>query len=154
MNESRITELATQFRTAIEAAKMAGEFDSDFLFPKFPQACCGDATELLGQYFLENGIKSKYVCGNRYFEDPEEGTQSHAWLLIGNLIVDITGDQFADRISYYNYDKKVYVGTGDAFHDLFEVEERDIEVFSGLESYNKICRTRLLYLYQKIKRYI
>ena len=55
--------------------------------------------------------------------------------------MDITGDQFADRISYYNYDKKIYVGTGDAFHDLFEVEERDIEVFSGLESYNKLCRT-------------
>lgn len=50
--------------------------------------------------------------------------------------------------------KKVYAGTGEELYSLFEVEERDIEVFSGLESYNKICRTRLLDLYQKIKRYI
>ena len=40
--------------------------------------------------------------------------------------------------------KDIWVGTGDAFHDLFEIEERDIEVFSGLESYNKIRRTTVI----------
>ena len=69
------------------------------MFLQFPRACCGTATELLGQYFLENGIKPKYVCGNRYFEDPEERTQSHAWLLIGDLIVDITRGPFVERAS-------------------------------------------------------
>lgn len=42
------------------------------------------------------------------------------------------------------------VGTGDAFHDLFEIEERDIEVFSDLESYNKICRTTCLAMFTNI----
>lgn len=152
--KSKIEALAIQFRAAIDTAKTVGEFDSDFLFSRFPRGCCGDATVLLGQFLLENGIKSYYVCGNRYFDDYEEGTQSHAWLLVKDLIVDITGDQFKDRASYYEYDKKVYVGTGDVFHDLFQVEERDVHVFSSLKEYNGICMTRLFDLYQKIKKYI
>lgn len=156
MKEKRdkIEELAISFRTAIEVAKDAGEFDSDFLFPRFPCGCCGDAADLLGEFFLENGIKSYYVCGNRYFDNTEEGTQSHAWLLVDNLIVDITGDQFKARASYYNYDKKVFVGTGDDFHALFRVEKRDMHIFTGIKGYNGICRSRLFELYQKIKKYI
>ena len=50
---------------------------------------------------MENGIKSTYVCGNRYFNNPEEGTQSHAWLLVDGWIVDITGDE-EDYISWEN----------------------------------------------------
>lgn len=152
--ERRIRKLAIQFRTAIEMAKADGEFNSDFLFPQFPHGCCGDASDLLGQYLLENGIESYYVCGNRYFDDPEEGTQSHAWLLVEGLIVDITGDQFSDRASYYNYDEAVYVGIGDSFHDLFEIEDRDVHKFPGIENYGGICLTRLFDLYEKIKKYL
>jgi hypothetical protein len=54
---------------AIEKVKEAGEFETDFSFSKFPSACCGDASDLLAQYLLENGIKSTYVCGNRYFNN-------------------------------------------------------------------------------------
>lgn len=152
--EDKIVELATQFRNAIERAKAEGEFDSDSIFSRFPRGCCGDATDLLGEFLLEYGIESYYVCGSRYFEDIEEGPQSHAWLDVDGLIVDITGDQFSDRFSYYNYDKKVYVGTGDDFHDLFEVEERDVHIFPGLKGYSGSCMPRVFELYRKIKKYI
>lgn len=152
--EDKIKELAIEFRTAIEVAKNEGEFDLDFLFSRFPYGCCGDTADLLGQFFLENGIESYYICGNRYFDNFEEGAQSHAWLLVNGLIVDITGDQFNNKDSFYNYDKKVFVGTGDEFHDLFQVEKRDVYIFRSLKEYNRICRLRLSELYQKIKKYI
>lgn len=152
MNQ-KVEQLAIEFRMAIEKVKEAGEFETDFSFSKFPSACCGDASDLLAQYLLENGIKSTYVCGNRYFNNPKEGTQSHAWLLVNGLIVDITGDQFKYNDMYYNYDIKVYVGKEDAFHSLFEVEERDIHEFYGLENYDHTYQSRLFDLYEKIKRY-
>ena len=46
--KSKIEALAIQFRAAVDTAKTAGEFDSDFLFSRFPRGCCGDATVLLG----------------------------------------------------------------------------------------------------------
>lgn len=151
--KQKVEYLASVFRTAIENAKEAGEFDSDFPFSQFPRACCGDATELLAQYLLENKIKSTYVCGNRYFGNPEECTQSHAWLVVDGLIVDITGDQFLNNKSYYNYDVPVYVGIGDAFHSLFEIEERDVYEFTGIENYGHMCQSRLFGLYKKIMKY-
>lgn len=149
----KLEQFAVRFREAIERAKEAGEFDSDFTFLRFPCACCGDASDLLAQYLLENGIESTYVCGNRYFDDPEEGTQSHAWLLVGRFIVDITGDQFSNRSTYYNYNQQVYVGTGDAFHQLFEVEAVNVHEFHGIECYGHMCQARLFGLYRKIMKY-
>ncbi len=56
-----IEKLASEFRTAIEMAKKEGEFEADFIFSRFPRGCCGDVSSLLGQYLLENNIKSNYV---------------------------------------------------------------------------------------------
>ena len=42
------------------------------------------------------------------------------------IIIDITGDQFSGKSTFLNYDKSVYVGEGDDFHRLFEVEDRDV----------------------------
>lgn len=152
--QDRIIELASQFRAAIDAAQAEGEFERDVAFSHFPRGCCGDAMDLLGEFLLENDIESIYVCGNHYYDNIEEGTQSHAWLLIDNLIVDITRDQFQTDDTYYKYDKSVYVGGGDAFHDLFEVEEGDVHICQGLREYNGMCIDRMYELYRKIKKYI
>lgn len=149
--EQKLKKIASNFRTAIEIAKDHGEFKSIVPFSRFPRGCCGDTSDLLAQYLLEHHINSLYVCGNRYFPDPDEGTQSHAWLVVNGLIIDITGDQFSDRVSYYNYNERVYVGPGDAFHDLFTVTASDIYEFHGIQSYSNA--SRLLYLYNIIKKY-
>lgn len=150
--KQKIRKLATTFRNAIEAAKVAGEFDSEFPFSQFPHSCCGDATDLLAQYLLEHNIKSTYVCGTRYDENQKD-TQSHAWLLVDKLIVDITGDQFSNQSIYYNYNIPVYVGTSDSFHFLFKIEKRDVHKFDGLENYGYMYQTRLFRLYDIIKKY-
>ena len=39
--------------------------------------------------------------------------------------------QFSGKSTFLNYDKSVYVGEGDDFHRLFEVEDRDVHEHVG-----------------------
>lgn len=149
-NEEAIERLAISFRKAIDLAKNDGQFDSDFSFCNFPRACCGDTCCLLGQYLLDNGIKTWYVCGMK-------GRQSHAWLSMENptekesLIIDITGDQFSQDPVYLHYRKTIYVGEVDDFHRLFEIN--DIRPSVKIEELGGIVDKRLRNLYQKIMLY-
>lgn len=149
-----LTSLVTQFRKAIDAAYAAGKFENDILFKRFPNGCCGDAVDLLGQYLLGNDIDSVYVCGNYYFKDPELNAQSHAWLMVGDLIVDITGDQFKHNNEFLSYDKSVFVGKSDEFHSLFQVKARDVHPFTGIDNLGCFAYPRLSALYKVISEYI
>lgn len=149
-----IKRLANQFRNAVDAARDAGEFDKDFSFNNFPCGCCGDASDLLAQYLLDHGIRTYYVCGT-YSNGHFENIQSHAWLVTDDqIIIDITGDQFRNNSEFLYYDKTVYVGTKNIFHDLFRIEDRDIHENRGLNSLGGMCQSRLNELYNKITKYI
>lgn len=149
-----IEQLATKFRKAIDMALEAGEFAGDSIYRRFPRACCGDTSDLLAQYLLDKGIKTEYVCGT-YRGKTDGNGQSHAWLMVDKcIIIDITGDQFNGRSTFLNYNKSVYVGQGDDFHRLFEVEDRDIHVHQGLSALDDFCAPRLWDLYRKILKYI
>lgn len=147
----KVLKLATQFRKALENAQNANEFQYDICFYQFPRACCGDTSDLLGQYLLESDIRSRYVCGTYYDDDTSCESQSHAWLLLKDgRIVDITGDQFRDQRTFLCYDQRIYVGKMDTFHRLFEVDPcRDIHDSVGVQGV-----PRLQGLYQTILRYI
>lgn len=150
----KINILAHKFRNAIDSAISSGEFQEDFSFSHFPRGCCGDASDLLAQFLLENGIITHYVCGT-YRNDSFEGMQSHAWLLTNNkTIIDITGDQFKYNPVFLKYDKSIYVGIEDDFHRLFKVEDRDIYQNFGLDSLGNMCRPRLKKLYTIIIKYL
>ena len=149
---NELTSLVTQFRKAIDAAYATGKFENEILFKHFPTGCCGDAVDLLGQYLLENGIDSYYVCGNYNFKDPELNAQSHAWLTVGALIVDITGDQFKHKSEFLFYDRPVFIGKSDKFHSLFKVKDRDVHPFIGIENLN-FAYPRLSMLYKIITEY-
>lgn len=149
-----LEQLAAQFRKAIESALEAGEFHDDSLYRNFPHACCGDTSDLLGQYLLHQGIQTDYVCGT-YWGSPDGNGQSHAWLMADKrIMIDITGDQFRDRATFLYYDKPVYVGAGDDFHSLFVVEDRDIHAHRGLSALGGFCAPRLWDLYRKIQKYL
>jgi len=149
-----IKHLASQFRNAVNAAKDAGEFDKDTSFRNFPQGCCGDTSDLLAQFLLENGIRTYYVYGT-YRAGVFDEIQTHAWLFTGNhIIIDITGDQFRYNPIFLNYNNPVYVGMEDVFHKMFEVEKRNIRANSGLEALGHNCQPRLKGLYQKIVGYL
>ena len=149
-----IKKLANQFRNAIDQARDVGEFDKDFSFYKFPRGCCGDASDLLAQYLLDNDIRTYYVCGT-YSNGSFESVQSHAWLLTDDqIIIDISGDQFRSNSEFLNYDRTVYIGTEDKFHGLFKVEDRDVRENMGLDALGDMCQSRLIELYSKIVKYI
>jgi len=145
----RIEELAQRFRTAIEKAAEAGEADELNFFSRYPVGCCGDASDLLAEFFFANGIIAKYVCGTCYHNNE---MQSHAWLLVDDtVIVDITGDQFKFNPIYYNFDRRVYVGASNKFYELFEVDSlRDIHGYSS----TALSTYRLKKLYSTIIKYL
>jgi len=143
-----IKRLVNQFREAIDEARDAGEFNKDSSFGRFPRGCCGDASDLLAQFLLENDIKTYYVGGT--YKD-----WFHAWLITSNeIIIDITGDQFKYDPDFLKYDKPVYIGGKDAFHKLFIVEDRNVYENFGLKSLGDMCLPRLIELYEKITKFI
>ncbi|MCP4124426.1 MAG: hypothetical protein GY751_22005 [Bacteroidetes bacterium] len=79
-------------------------------FSSFPRGSCGEAAPMLGTYLIEQGLgEFQYMLGD--YGSIEGGNwSSHAWLQSGNLIVDITADQFPD------IDKKVIVQEDHEWH--------------------------------------
>ena len=90
---ARLRTLATRFRMAVRATHPE-EVDPEvrFIVASFPKGVCGAICFLLGHYLRENGFpQAEYVNGIR----PSDG-ESHAWIEIGDIIVDITGSQFPE----------------------------------------------------------
>lgn len=146
--------LVQNFRDAIDEAKANGEFNDDISFHKFPCGCCGDASDLLAEFLLKNDIETYYVCGT-YRDGSFDEMQSHAWLKTEDgMIIDITGDQFRYDPNFMNYSKPVYIGEIDAFHRLFEVENRDVKKNYGLKPSENRCQQRLYELYNTIMKHI
>jgi len=149
-----IKRLVNQFRNTIDQARDEGKFDKDVSFNNFPLGCCGDASDLLSQYLLDNGIRTYYVCGT-YSNGSFESVRSHAWLLTDDqIIIDISGDQFKNNSEFLNYNRTVYIGKKDKFHGLFEVEDGDVRENIGLIALGNMCQPRLNELYCKIIKYI
>ena len=75
---------ATAFRRALEKCyvSIGGEF------MEFPSYACGPTSELLGVYLKDKGL------GNFEYYYAEVSGGNHAWLQKGNIVVDITADQF------------------------------------------------------------
>ena len=93
MLRSSVLKLAQDFRSAVEETIKAGGAPTHI--KGYPHACCGIISELMGDYLNTLGIgEFFYVCAMK------DGA-SHAWLEVGELIVDITGDQFPGRPGIY-----------------------------------------------------
>ena len=119
--KSRIKSEAIRFRKAI--LKSRGKLPTTF--KSFPIGTCGDASILLANHLTDSGLgKFLYVLGR-------ENDQYHAWLEKGNLIIDITADQFGDRA------EEVIVTTNRSFHNQFEIQDSHE---CNLEKYNQNIR--------------
>lgn len=113
--------LAYRFRAAIEATPRN---QLSIGLQDFPLGACSDATSLLGHFLKAQGFGSfDHVSGRRYDGDRE---RTHAWLQRGDLIIDITADQFPE------VDQSVIVANGSAWHETFETEvlhEADFTIY-------------------------
>ena len=85
----KLKEIVSKFKAAILACDLDG---LGIGFRAFPMGACGDTCLLLGTYLHELGYgRVDYVFG-------QKGRQSHAWLEMGDIIIDITADQFEKDI--------------------------------------------------------
>ena len=78
---------------------------------QFPRGSCGDVSDMLGMFMQETlKVDSEYVSGwaNR---------QSHAWLELDRIVIDITADQFEGN-------EAVIVSGDSQFHRQFDIEIR------------------------------
>lgn len=128
-----IEEIALKFRLAVENLAPK-DFDESTWFSKFPKGCCGDTSELLSKYLMENGIVVEYVNG-------VWNTQWHAWLEYMEYIIDITADQFP------GIRDKVVITTDKYWHSKFNKQTRR---YLDFEIDNKLNKVRLRKLYNNI----
>jgi hypothetical protein len=125
MDISRLLEIARQFRTVIEHIPVERR---PIGMQQFPRGACGDASLLLGAYLADLGIEGfQYICGERGSMSDDSWT-SHAWLQLGECVIDITADQFADAPA------GVIVSESSEWHRQFETEKpspSDFRVWNG-----------------------
>ena len=77
--------------------KLAKQPTGDYLFERFPKGCCGNVSHPLGCFLISQGYENvRYIAGERTVDGQY---QTHAWLEWDGWIIDITVDQFTDRLS-------------------------------------------------------
>jgi hypothetical protein len=101
---NELKRIATNFRNAIIEVKDSSPLES---LRKFPVGACGDAALLLGHHLNDLGYEHVLrISGYK-------GDQSHAWVQIKGLIIDITAYQYGD------IDEEVIVTNDDKWHREF-----------------------------------
>ncbi|WP_286154467.1 hypothetical protein [Thomasclavelia cocleata] len=144
LRREEIYEIASSFRTAIIKAKQNREFDKKDRMFNFPSGCCDDACDLLAFYFYDKfKINTKQVNGI-YRGDNYYDTTNHVWLIVNDIIIDITADQFSTLIKHVN---GIYVGTDSMFY-------KHLEDIKFQNNYNIKGNLRLWNDYQIISKYI
>lgn len=115
---TKLESLVFTFRKAIETAKANDE--PSLFFRKFPAGQCGHTSDMLAQFLIDNEIGPvRYVNGTYYGEDGSV-MQSHAWLVVENLIIDITADQFRYHAAPLTNGAPVYIGPMNEYYQLFD----------------------------------
>ncbi|MGK2873615.1 MAG: hypothetical protein ACSLFL_15385 [Alphaproteobacteria bacterium] len=127
-----LQERATMFRSAIEQCNRRRLPNT---FSYFPAGSCGDAALLLAKFLEESSFgQFNYVLGER-------DERFHAWLERGDLVVDITADQFPDN------SRQVIVECHSKWHMSFE---REILHVADFEIYDERTRATLRIAYREV----
>lgn len=127
----KLETLVFNFRKAIEVAKENNE-QGEF-FRKFPTGQCGNASNLLAQYLIDNGISSILYVNGTYYGENSYDSQSHAWLVVEGLIVDITAEQFKWKKAPLKCDASIYIGPMNDYYRIFDVNLGGRHEHFGLE---------------------
>ncbi|MBR5223830.1 MAG: hypothetical protein IKV81_06680 [Clostridia bacterium] len=149
--QMNLQKLVYDFRDAIETAIENGE--SGTFFRKFPTGQCGQTSDMLAQYLIDNGFESIVYVNGTYYGDEWNDRWSHTWLVVNDQIIDITGDQFKYHQEPLKNNVPVYIGLEKKFYDLFEIHQSGKHKHFGLD-----CRWSNYYeleqCYEIIKKYL
>ena len=115
----KLMKLVIPFRKALEIALENGELSKCPIFKNFPNECCDLTCDLLGYYLLGFGIDSYQTVAGYYCDS----SRRHAWLVVnGDIVIDITGDQFNNNLNQGVVIPAVYIGKESQFHRSFCVD--------------------------------
>ena len=89
-----IRRIATEVRTAMDTLIIENKIPQWCTpFKYFPNICCGDMSIILSTHFINLGFDHPdYICGKHYDDD---NINSHAWIRLNGICIDITADQFS-----------------------------------------------------------
>ena len=111
-----LNESVSKFRSAIERLGKYSFYHTSLSTANFPRGCCDDVSILLAEYLEESGYTNVNLIHGSQGGLKKE-LQSHDWLLVGSIIVDITADQFDWKV----YDNlSVIVSEKSEFHASFD----------------------------------
>lgn len=137
---SKLSELVLSFRNAIENAINNNE---NIFNNSFPAGCCGDASDLLSQFLIDNDIGPIIYENRTYYSNNEDNGKAHTWLIVYNLVVDITGDQFKNLNTPLHNEIPVYIGPKNDFYNIFNYEDGSYHYHNGLNAswsnYHELC---------------
>lgn len=114
---TQLHELAAQFRTMLQEKAARSINWGLSISAGFPHACCDDSSQLLAAYLADHGFPGALRVQGASGGANEE-LASHVWLLLDEIIVDITADQFEE----YGLDPVICTSASN-FHDSFSIEE-------------------------------
>lgn len=116
---NKIFQAANAIRESIDSIYM----QLGITFESFPRGACGDATLILGTYFIDQGFSEfNYMLGD-YGSHEDDTWSSHAWLQNGDLVVDITADQFPE------ISEKVIVSRDSSWHRALKGNAENVANF-------------------------
>lgn len=122
---SKLEIIATVFRAGFENNDLT---DAPGFLCKFPEGCCSWASYMMGHFMkYELYLNPIEIQAQR---DNDDGTDPHSWLMVGNVIVDITSDEFDDS------EERVIVSEYSPWHDSWEIIKRGDIV--RIETYDQI----------------
>jgi hypothetical protein len=134
----RLETEVTEMRNRLEV----GKANLPEQLPEFPRGCCGPVSWVLGAVLGNKyGHNVVYVLGKRdnvSYGHHQKEPQSHAWVEINDIIVDITSDQFPDRPS-------VYVNKDRIWYDKWVISEKEWAVRLEYFAHKPSC-----YMYRRI----
>lgn len=134
-----LIKLVHNFRLVMQNSQPS-DFDGTSLSAsQFPSACCDDSSQILAAYLSDNGyVGAKLIRGEYGGRDSE--LQTHVWLSLNNVNIDITADQFNE----YGYNNpRVIIESNNAFLSTFEALDDGIADFRvHLKKYSSPCLER------------
>lgn len=133
-----ITVVATRLRQALVVLSRKETPDH---WTDFPGGTCGDTSLVLGAFLADAGFDGFELVNAERGSQGNGTYSSHAWLQLGQIVVDITADQFSDGPG------PVVVGDSD-WHGGFRVSSKDASDFREYRP-KEVTKLRALYDYLK-----
>lgn len=89
IQELDINLIAARFRSILDQLKSTGNLNTLYGFRDFPRGACGNTSDMFIMY-----MRDVYRIDAEYWIGQLDHGGTHAWVVVNNLYIDLTADQF------------------------------------------------------------